>query len=43
MSALFRVYAEICVALLFVAISLPLSGCSTTKAFIDACREGLCR
>jgi hypothetical protein len=28
---------------LIAVIWLPLSGCSTTKAFINACRDGLCR
>lgn len=33
-----------CLAILFVIVlALFLSGCSTGKALLDACRDGLCR
>jgi hypothetical protein len=30
-------------AILLVVIWLPLTGCSTTRTLIHACRDGLCR
>lgn len=33
----------IIVAAIFIGIAILISGCSTTRALVHACRDGLCR
>lgn len=35
--------SSVCVLVVCVLSILFLAGCSTTKALVDACRDGLCR
>lgn len=36
-------FSALCIFAVCALMILLLSGCSTTKALIDACRDGLCR
>lgn len=36
-------FSALCVFVACALLVLMLSGCSTTKALVDACRDGLCR